>query len=1247
MSSLLKSLFRRRSDERRALVQGNVESLNPMRIRGWAFGVDGESLSLSVSLDGKEWPLPAEWYSRRDVADVHGEEVLESGFTGHPGEELALALRRAQLAGHRPEVLANGSPLGWPVLPTGTSYWRTEGEFVPSVRERIARLELINRDESLFGLAAEIRAAQGPDADPDLLPALIAAVQKRFDAGCEALAAEVIDKLARGGAFHVLPMELALIRACVPIALSQDKGVDGAMLEAAFLNWHQEAGEGRRLRFSRDGLRDALGGVLAQLALRRAFAQPGPRDAEGLRALRLPLARWADRLPRTGTTALDFMDLLEATPATGREAELLLRARMDSLAGRPARALGTLADLLAVGSRDWYVHHQSAVLAKAFLIGRLGLNRRYLPALIDRLSEASACNGEQGLSRREAWSAVTDFARAAIKDSADRARRGDVELAVAARSADLRLACTQALRAAGATDSAQHQGAWRSRSRRRVLFWGSKGLFQCYQYRVCQKLAQAGALDIEVDYLDLTELNPPPTAKTEPEAPKAPDWRRRLMGAAVLYACRVPATPEYMPVFAYARALGIPVIYDIDDLLFDPEVFPPPLHTYAGTIDEETHRRLALDNPFFLEGLRFADQVTVSTAALAREVARHVDASVPVTVLPNLLDDTLAAEARSGQQPRARNDEDVVIFYGSATKAHKEEVYRIFLPAVLQVLDTHPQARLELVGFFEDLPDALLLSGRIRIEPPTPDFAAYLARLREADISISVLEESRSTDVKSEIKWLEAAVYGIPSVVSPTATYREALTEGKDVLFARDVAEWAAQLGRLVEDASLRERIGKAAREHALERFGPEQGLKILGDILEPLLPAPQPRPRKRVLLANVYYHPQSIGGATRVVEAQVRGIREQMAEDFEVFVLTTNNDPDPQRPHSVTQYWHEDVLVTALEIPRREWPQAEDPEVEAFCREFLKTYQIDLVHAHCIQVLTSSVLVAARAMGIPYIVTLHDGWWLSRYIFLVDENGELVDHRDPLSGGTLGVGERPKLMARAQRLRSVLRGAGRLLAVSHKFAEVYREAGFKNVEVHENFSVLPELLPRPRTVRKAGDTIVVGFIGGLSRHKGYHLVRRAIEEGGFPNMQVVVVDHGLERGEHYRMEWGDTPVEFIGRHHQSEVAALYARLDVLLAPSIWPESFGLVTREAIHAGVWVIASERGAIGDCVEEGVTGNVVSVDDHLPLMEAIRRVPEVLGGRGDGSGGRRLIGINLELHLSQLHLTYRNAFRDFRA
>ena len=41
-----------------------------------------------------------------------------------------------------------------------------------------------------------------------------------------------------------------------------------------------------------------------------------------------------------------------------------------------------------------------------------------------------------------------------------------------------------------------------------------------------------------------------------------------------------------------------------------------------------------------------------------------------------------------------------------------------------------------------------------------------------------------------------------------------------------------------------------------------------------------------------------------------------------------------------------------------------------------------------------------------------------------------------------------------------------------------------------------------------------------------------------------------------------------------------YSNHDVLIAPSIWPESFGLVTREALSAGLWVIASDAGALAE-------------------------------------------------------------------
>ena len=41
-------------------------------------------------------------------------------------------------------------------------------------------------------------------------------------------------------------------------------------------------------------------------------------------------------------------------------------------------------------------------------------------------------------------------------------------------------------------------------------------------------------------------------------------------------------------------------------------------------------------------------------------------------------------------------------------------------------------------------------------------------------------------------------------------------------------------------------------------------------------------------------------------------------------------------------------------------------------------------------------------------------------------------------------------------------------------------------------------------------------------------------------------------------------------------------------------------------AGVWVIASDRGAIGADVHEGIDGNVISVDDHQDLMKVFGQI-----------------------------------------
>ncbi len=250
-------------------------------------------------------------------------------------------------------------------------------------------------------------------------------------------------------------------------------------------------------------------------------------------------------------------------------------------------------------------------------------------------------------------------------------------------------------------------------------------------------------------------------------------------------------------------------------------------------------------------------------------------------------------------------------------------------------------------------------------------------------------------------------------------------------------------------------------------------------------------------------------------------------------------------------------------------------------------------MHFHCIQRLTASAVDAVRYRGIPYLVTLHDGWWVSPNQFVIGSAGqqELYEY---------GLGPLP---ARAQILARGLRDAGAVLAVSPAFAALHQKAGLPRVEPVENgIQNIPEIV---RQAHPEG-RIRLGHIGGAERHKGYTLLRAAVEAGKLRNIDLTVVDHALPLGQTRQEVWTGTPVTFVPRLPLDRVAELYGALDVLIAPSIWPESFGLVAREALAAGLWVVASDLGAIGQDVVEGENGHIVPVDDARALANCLARI-----------------------------------------
>lgn len=915
--------------------------------------------------------------------------------------------------------------------------------------------------------------------------------------------------------------------------------------------------------------------------------------------------KWTYKLGGPHELVLQFLDLvpqgeIEKFP-TSMGLELL--GRMQRAANRNTLAAKSFKAAIDKGQCSWFSYHEMSVLLYHYSESIGSFSDSILTNAITQFILASELNPSQRLSHREALAFLDICFDKLMDETKSMAEMGLVIEAISKRSKKLQLIrkltnqllSKDQIEASGITEK-----NWISKNNPKIMFLGSKNLYQCFNYRIIQKMEMCKALNLEYDFIDTNDL-------------RSINWREALIGVGLLYLCRTACTNAERILVSYAKALCIPIVYDIDDLIFDEKHFPSSLKTYANTINKSQHLQLSLDCPLFAESLASADYVTVSTKTLAEHVHKFIAPDIPVIVLPNLLGNSLESFIKNHTDnslkkriiPARQKNTRIKIFYGSGTKAHKQVFYEKFLPAVLEIIKEFMHVDLHLMGYFEGFPEHLVKSGRIIVRDPTENFHDYLAILQEMDINIAILEESLVTDAKSEIKWLEAAAFAIPSIVSPTATYREFLVDRETVVFAKTPADWKNAMSLLITDSLARGNIGKNAQALALQKFSITNGIEILNTLFKTVGLIPSQKRKKRLLFCNVYFAPQSNGGATRVVETQVRGLLKSYYDEYEIYVLTTSEFTSSRsRNMNVEQYWYSNCLVTRLSLPLNDWVRAEDERVFKFCKHFFSVYQFDLIHMHSMQVLTASVGLAAKKLQIPYIITLHDAWWLSKYMFLIDEFGNEVNSANPLSGGSSKTsGEIKILLERDQVLRSILKDAKALLAVSQKFADLYTKAGVKNIEEHENIVEPFEVFER---IPELDEKIVLGFIGGMYKHKGYHLFKQALEKGDFANFKALIIDHSLNDGEFYETTWGSTAVKFISKVKQREIGKLYSQFDVLVALSIWPESFGLVTREAINAGVYVLASDRGSIGDSIENNVNGKIISLNDKNSFINELKKL-----------------------------------------
>jgi glycosyltransferase involved in cell wall biosynthesis len=136
-----------------------------------------------------------------------------------------------------------------------------------------------------------------------------------------------------------------------------------------------------------------------------------------------------------------------------------------------------------------------------------------------------------------------------------------------------------------------------------------------------------------------------------------------------------------------------------------------------------------------------------------------------------------------------------------------------------------------------------------------------------------------------------------------------------------------------------------------------------------------------------------------------------------------------------------------------------------------------------------------------------------------------------------------------------------------------------------------------------------LAFLGRISPEKGVDRAIALARAAGIPLKIAAKVDALDVPYFESRIEplLQDPLVEFVGEIGDADKSAFLGNALALLFPIDWPEPFGLVMIEAMACGTPVIAWDRGAVAEIVEDGLTGFVVrSLEEALRAISQLKTV-----------------------------------------
>lgn len=238
-----------------------------------------------------------------------------------------------------------------------------------------------------------------------------------------------------------------------------------------------------------------------------------------------------------------------------------------------------------------------------------------------------------------------------------------------------------------------------------------------------------------------------------------------------------------------ARVVQKPIVFDFDDALHVPFISP----TYGRVA---TWLKYPQKTP---QILRLSNAVVVGN--------RHLEAyaqgfNSDVTLIPTVVDAT-KDRPPTEQVPRSAGQPTVLGWIGThSTYPYLEALF----PVIQEVARQHPIV-LRVVGAGRDikLPGVTVDNRQWSLKTETADLQSF-------DIGLYPIVKDQWSLGKSGFKAVEYMAVGIPAVCSPVGATCDIIQHGVQGFLPHNDEQWVEQLGLLLEDSALQQRLGQAGR---------------------------------------------------------------------------------------------------------------------------------------------------------------------------------------------------------------------------------------------------------------------------------------------------------------------------------------------------------------------------------------------------------------------------------------------------